>query len=130
MNRVALTDEQWGTLWTFLVAHPRVYVGRPEACRRFLNAVLWVLRSGAQWRLLPAEVGRWNSVFQRFSRWSERGVWADLHRHVAADPDLQAVLLDSTVVRAHACAAGAKKATRMPRPWGARAVASALRSMP
>ena len=130
MNRVALTDEQWGTLWTFLVAHPRVYVGRPEACRRFLNAVLWVLRSGAQWRLLPAELGRWNSVFKRFSRWSERGVWADLHRHIAADPDVQAVLLESTVVRAHACAAGAKKATRMPKLWGARAAASALRSMP
>jgi len=68
MNRVVLTDEQWVTIWTFLAAHPRVYVGRPEACRRFLNAVLWVLRSGAQWRLLPVELGRWNSVLNRFSR--------------------------------------------------------------
>ena len=130
MDRTKLTEAQWATIWAFLVAHPRVYVGRPETCRRFLEAVLWVLRSGAQWRLLPAELGHWNSVFKRFSRWSERGVWADLHRHVAADPDLQEVLLDSTVVRAHACAAGAKKAARRPRPWGARAGVSAPRFTP
>ena len=109
MNRVVLTDEQWVTIGAFLTAHPRVYVGPPELCRRFLNAVLWVLRSGAQWRLLPAEWGHWNSVFKRFARWAERGVWTDLHQHVAHDPDLQEVFLDSTVVRAHACAAGAKK---------------------
>jgi len=129
MNRVVLTDEQWVTIWTFLAAHPRVYVGRPEACRRFLNAVLWVLRSGAQWRLLPVEWGRWNSVFKRFSRWAERGVWTDLHRQVAHDPDLQEVFLDSTIVRAHACAAGQKKAPRWRKPWDAPVGASAPRFM-
>ncbi len=129
MNRVVLTDEQWMAIWSFLVAHPRVYVGRPEACRRFLNAVLWVLRSGAQWRLLPLELGRWNSVFKRFSRWGERGVWTELHRHVAQDPDLQEVFLDSTIVRAHACAAGQPKAPRWRKPWGAPAAALAPRSM-
>jgi transposase len=111
MDRTVLTDEQWATIWAFLAAHPRVYVGRPEACRRFLNAVLWVLRSGAQWRFLPAQFGRWNSVFKRFARWSERGVWADLHRHVIVDPDWQEVFLDSTIVRAHACAAGQPEST-------------------
>jgi transposase len=65
MNRTVLTDEQWVTISAFLAAHPRVYVGQSDACRRFLNAVLWRL---AQWRLLPAELGRWNSVFKRFSR--------------------------------------------------------------
>jgi transposase len=130
MDRVTLTDEQWATIWAFLVAHPRVYVGQPEDCRRFLNAVVWVLRSGAQWRFLPAELGRWNSVFKRFARWGERGVWTDLHCHVAADPDLQEVFLDSTVVRAHACAAGAKKAPRRRKPWDAPAAASAPRFMP
>ena len=125
MNRVVLTDEQWVTIWTFLIAHPRVYVGRPEACRRFLNAVLWVLRRGAPWRLLPVELGRWNSVFQRFSRWGEGGIWTDLDRHVADDPDLQEVFLDSTIVRAHACAAGQQKAPRWRKLWGAPEGASA-----
>jgi transposase len=130
MNRAVLTDEQWATLWACLARHPRVYVGRPEACRRFLDAVLWVLRSGAQWRFLPAELGRWNSVFKRFARWGERGVWTDLHRHVAQDPDWQEVFLDSTIVRAHACAAGQKKAPRWRKPWGAPAAASAPRCTP
>jgi transposase len=128
MNRVVLTDEQGVTIWTLLVAHPRVYVGQPEACRRFLNAVLGVLRRGAQWRLLPAEWGHWHSVFKRFSRWAERGVWTDWHRQVAHDPDRQEGFLDSTIGRAHACAAGAKKARRRSTPWGAPEAASALRS--
>ena len=124
-TRVGLTDEQWVTSCTFLVAHPRVYVGRPEGCRRFLNAVLGVRRRGAQGRLLPTEVGRWHSVFQRFSRWDEPGVWADWHRHVAHDPALPQVFLDSTRVRAPAGGAGQQKAPRWRKPWGVPVAASA-----
>jgi hypothetical protein len=79
--------------------------------------------------LLPAAFGQWNSVFERFARWAERGVWTDLHRHVAHDPAWQEVFLDSTVVRAHACAAGAKKARRRPKRWDAPEAASAPRCM-
>jgi transposase len=107
MNRAVLTDEQWSLILPFLMAHSRVYVGAQAACRRFLEAVLWILRSGAQWRFLPRDLGAWNTIFKRFARWCQRGVWADLQAHVAAAPDLQEVLIDSTIVRAHACAAGA-----------------------
>jgi transposase len=107
VNRAALTDKEWQTLYGLLLLNERIYVGSEEKCKRFLNAVLWILRSGTQWRLLPASLGKWNSVFKRFSRWCERGVWQSLHTGCSQHPDLQQVLIDSTITRAHACAAGA-----------------------
>ena len=106
-NRTELTDDEWQAFYGLLLLNPRVYVGSVEKCRGFLNAVLWILRSGAQWRCLPEWLGKWNSVFKRFSRWCKQGIWRSLHKGCSQHPDLQHVLIDSTVTRAHACAAGA-----------------------
>jgi transposase len=108
----------------------KIHTRERAAIRRFLEAVFWVSRSGAQWRFLPAEYGAWNRVYQRFARWDDLGVWRRRFEQVADDPDLQAVMLDATVVRAHACAAGAppKTAGRRRRGWGARAAGSAPRA--
>jgi transposase len=106
-NRAELTDGEWQTFYDLLLLDQRVYVGSEVKCRRFLNAVLWILRSGSQWRLLPASLGKWNSVFKRFSRWCDRNIWKNLHNGCSQHPDLQQVLIDSTIARAHACAAGA-----------------------
>ena len=106
-DRSVLTDEQWQVFYEFLKRHQRVYIGNVNGCRKFVNAVLYVLRSGIQWRLLPKEVGKWNSVFKRFNRWCGFGVWKELFDSCIKEPDLQRVLLDSTVIRAHACSAGA-----------------------
>lgn len=109
-SRAELTDEQWEILYQLLLLQERVYVENIEGYRRFLNAVLWILRSGAPWCLLPQSLGKWNSVFKRFSRfsrWCKHEVWKFLHSGCSQYPDMQQVLIDSTIIRAHACAAGA-----------------------
>ena len=104
-----MRDDQWERLYPILKACPGIYVGREPATRRFVAAVLWMARAGCAWRRVPDAFGRWNSLYQRFARWQEKGVWQALMEHLAADADHAWLMLDSTVVRAHACAAGAKK---------------------
>jgi len=122
--------DQFERVHALLRREGKIHTKQREQVRAFLEAVFWVARSGAQWRFLPAEYGEWNSVYKRFARWDDLGGWARLFAGVADDPDLQAVLIDATVVRAHACAAGApqKTAGRRRRGWGARAAGSAPRS--
>jgi len=112
MIKYQLSNEQWKKLRDFLRADPRAYAGRDNACRVFVEAVLWISRSGAQWRLLPAEYGAWNSIYKRFARWCEAGVWERMLTAFASEPDMESVMLDSTIVRAHPCAAGAQKKRR------------------
>jgi transposase len=109
MLPITLSDEQWQKMRPILQAHPNVYVGQEHECRRFLSAILWMARSGAQWRLRPKEDGYWNAIYRRFARWTESGVFEHLHQAFAGDADLEHLLIDSTIIRAHPCAAGAQK---------------------
>ena len=111
MSQVRIKDEQWTKLVRLLRQDVRAYVGDEAECRRFVEAVLWLTRSGASWRLLPGEYGRWNTIYKRYSRWCEAGVWERLLEQVSQEPDLEHLLLDSTIVRAHPSAAGAEKKT-------------------
>src|SRR5258708_25466237 len=106
MNRVHLHNEEWAKILAFLQTCPHVYIGQEMQCRRFVDGVLWMMRSGAQWRLLPTSFGKWNSVYKRFARWCEQGIWAKMLAYVANEPDLQDLIRDSTIVRAHPCAVG------------------------
>jgi transposase len=112
MTTLHLTDENWDKIHDFLREDPRAYVGNEAECRRFVEAVLWMDRSGAQWRLLPQAYGNWNSIYKRYARWCDNGVWERMLAHFADDPDMENGMIDSTVVRAHACAAGAQKKRR------------------
>lgn len=79
--------------------------------RLFVEAVLWLLRTGAPWRDLPPEFGRWHTAYMRFTRWQRSGVWERLFEVVRADADLEEVFIDSTAIRAHLHATGAPKKT-------------------
>ncbi len=122
--------DQFERVYALLRQERKIHTKQREAIRRFLEAVSWVSRSGAQWRLLPADYGKWNSVYTRFARWDVLGVWERLLDQVSDEPGLQSVMIDATVVRAHACAAGAPQKTvaRRRKGSGARAAGSAPRS--
>jgi putative transposase len=124
-RRYELTDQQWDQIESLLPGRPGDPGGRGQDNRLFVNAVIWVTRTGAPWRDLPERFGRWNSVFQRFNRWAKAGVWEKVFRTLQ-DPDLAALLLDSTVIRAHQHSAGASpKKDRTRKPSDARAADSA-----
>lgn len=75
---VKLTDDQWQKILPILKTFPEIRLGAGRDVRRFLEAVLWITRSGAQWRLLPRTYGKWNSVYRRFDRWSNQGIFEKL----------------------------------------------------
>ena len=123
MARPQLREDQWRRLYALLQAQPGIHVRQEPATRHFVEAVLWMARAGCAWRLVPDAVGSWNSLYERFARWREKGVRQALLDRLAADGDRGWVMPDSTVVRAHAGAAGAKKPQAIRRP-AARVAAS------
>ena len=108
MDRLMLTDEQWERLAPHLpgkTGDP----GRSGANNRlFLEAVLWIARVGAPWRDLPEDFGKWNSVFQRFRRWTCKGVFARIFEIMSGEPDFEYAMIDGTIVRVHQHGTGAK----------------------
>jgi len=106
--RLVLSDAQWKRIEKLCVGKPEDVGGTGANNRMFVEAVLWIARTGSPWRDLPDVFGKWNSVFVRFNRWSERGVWQRLFAVLADDPDFEYLIVDSTIVRAHQHSAGAK----------------------
>ncbi len=106
--RLMLKDHQWERMQPHLPGKPSD-PGRTGANNRlFVEAVLWLARTGVPWRDLPDCFGHWNSVFIRFSRWSKDAVWDRLFTAMADDPDFEYIMIDATIVRAHQHAAGKK----------------------
>jgi transposase len=118
MNRYDLTTEQWERLEPLLPPR-KPNTGRPNHDHRtIINGIFWILRTGAPWRDLPERYGSWKTVSSRFYRWRQAGVWdrilAALQTDAAAAGQLDWTIhfVDSTVIRAHQHAAGAKKGTQ------------------
>ena len=127
IERFILRDDQWERVKHLLPGKETDRGVTAKDNRLFLEAVLWIARTGAPWRDRPRYFGNWNSVYVRFSRWAKKGVWQRLFEANSVDPDLEEVLMDSTTVRAHQHAAGAQKKPA-PRPWGVPEADLALRT--
>jgi|TARA_B100001971_G_scaffold167836_1_gene159085 putative transposase len=120
MSRRTLSDCQWDRIKDLIRGKKTDRGVTGSDNRLFVDAVLWIARTGAPWRDLPPELGHWNSVWRRFARWSKAGVWESLFKALTDDPDFEYVIVDATIVRAHQHAAGAKGGLKI-RPSGARA---------
>ena len=106
--RLVLEDHQWVRIEPHLPGKASDRGVTAKDNRLFVEAVLWIVRTSSPWRDLPPGFGRWNSVFQRFGRWSKDGVWWRLFQALADDPDFEYLIIDSTIVRAHQHATGKK----------------------
>ena len=115
MSRGDLNEAEWRGLKGLLPIEPtnRGRGRRPEGNRSIVNGILWRLRTGAPWRDVPGRYGKWNSIYRRFRRWSDAGVWEAVSvtlAEIMADSGHYSI--DSTTVRAHVSAAGGKRGTR------------------
>ena len=116
MARRELLNDQWNQIKDLLPGKKRDPGRTARNNRLFVDAVLWIARTGAHWRELPEQFGDWNSVFQRYNRWSKAGVWESVFRALSGDPDFEYVMIDSTIVRAHQHSAGAKGGLKRRKP--------------
>jgi transposase len=132
MNCDVLRDDQWERIKVFVPGGAKGKRGPRTDNRKFLNALLWMAHSGGRWRDLPEYLGDYRSVKRRYYRWIEMGVLDEMLGILAREADLEWLMIDSTIVRAHQHAAGARKAKggQMPKAWVDLGVGSARRSMP
>ena len=114
MIRELMGDDEWAFFEPFVVETGPKRGRPPRDHRRVLDGVFWIARTGAQWRDLPDYFGSWSSVYRQFRRWTLSGLWDLL---LEALNDTEAVpdslqMIDSTIIRAHHCAAGARGGLR------------------
>jgi len=120
LDRNVLSDTQWQRVAPLLPGKPGDPGRSAGDNRLFLEAVLWIARTGSPWRDLHERFGNWNSVFRRFRRWAEKGVFENLFKSLSDEPDFEYAIIDGTIVRVHQHGAGARGGLKI-RPSGDRA---------
>lgn len=116
MTRLMLRDDQWERIAPLLPGKATDRGVTAKDNRLFIEAVLWIARTGAPWRDLPDTFGRWHTAYMRYNRWSRKGVWQQIIDTLADDPDLEQLMIDGSIVRVHQHGA-AKKPLRTRKPW-------------
>ena len=128
MHRYAISDKDFERIKPLLPGQPGKPGRNAHDNRLFIDAVLWIARTGAPWQDLPERFGKHNTVYKRFTRWGKRGIWQAIHQALQ-DPDLEWLMLDSTVIRAHQQAAGQKKVMPKRKRSGAHGAVSQAKFM-
>lgn len=132
MSVDALRDDQWERLVEFVPGGRKGRRGPRSNNRRFVDALLWMARSGARWRDLPEHFGPYQTVKRRYYRWIENGTIERIFSAMAEEADFEWLQIDATIIRAHKHAAGAplKRGGLHPRDWAAPRVDTQPNSMP
>lgn len=132
-GRGDLTDKQWQKLQPLLPPQ-KAHTGQPaHDHRRILNDILWLHRTGAPWRDIPQRYGKHSTISSRFYRWRTGGLWQRMWENLMQEADAiggidwEVHFVDSTVVRAHQHAAGAKGGSQKCKLWDVALVALALK---
>ncbi|MGI9280571.1 MAG: IS5 family transposase [Endozoicomonas sp.] len=115
MPRIQLQDHQWERIKNLLPGKNSDCGVTAKCNRTFLEAVLWITRTGAPWRDLPQKFGKWHSVYVRYDRWCQKGIWVDVFEELSKDRDFEYIMIDGSIARVHQHGAP-KKQLRMKRP--------------
>jgi len=112
MERFVLTDAQWAKMEPHCLGKPSDPGRSGSDNRRFVEAVLWIVRTGSPWRDLPPFFGNWNTVFKRYRDWVKAGVFTRLFEACSDTPDMEYAMVDATIVKVHRHGQGAKGGLR------------------
>jgi len=107
-RRHDISDRTWSLLEPHLPGREGSWGKKAKDNRQFINAVFWILRTGAPWRDLPSDYGDWNNTNRRFCRWRDRGIWEKILENLIDNPDFEWLMIDATHCKVHPHAAGAK----------------------
>ena len=106
-RRHDISDRVWELLEPHLPGRQGSSGRNARDNRQFINAVIWILRTGAPWRDLPPEYGDWKNTNRRFCRWRDKGIWEKLFKLFVQDPDFEWLIIDASYIKVHPHAAGA-----------------------
>ncbi len=104
-----IKKDNWEHIYALLIKRRDIKHRQEDKLRIFIEGVYYILKTGCQWRMLPKVYGKYRSIHKRFQEWNDKAIWNYLFQNTKKDPDMESILLDSTIVRAHACSAGYRK---------------------